>query len=827
MIKIDYDIYVNTIIKQKSYVNDYTITPNKRSKLKEIIKKSLNTVYNTICIDIDKTITENNDGEEVVSKKLIKGFRKIARLGCYVCFITGRGKENAKKAIISLIDLINEDGKSYVDYTRWFCIINNGVCLLYSTENSREMFLNESHELCKNINKFKNEKKILRTKIAKIISKHIGISNSELIELSEKSSGETSLRFPIENTYDSDIYKMINRDIIRTLKNKEIYISQGIYKNQKVFEVSPQTKGKAIKSFCSFVGLSTNNMIMIGDQGDETGNDHSLLDFASGFSVDKFSKNYFKCFPVIDWNNNYKIIKNIDATSFILENLYFYPSVTLTIPNRVKYLREISRAEKKCYYYSKKILFEYTKKISSVLKEDIYSFSLDELYDFSSGAIYLNDWEYCELFSKNSEHILFKIFLKGYDNQKNIKFFKYVMHVQNGIILRGSSAYYYGLCNRVEKDFNRFNAIGWHNNIKSFISNTYKALKTAESTICLKNKMDRKVILGIVDNVRNFLLLSLNVLLEVDLQKNNLKEINSIFLLNSQESDLISECYKLAASNSKFYYDLLFYDDVFNISNYIDFLECISSFYNRYTEKMDDVFNDNMSFDYNNAFRVWRETDNFLENIIAIQEYLKKLQYKEIKCINFYGIRYGSIELPILGEMILFNVLDMNIDVNVYILSLKGNYMSRHSSNCLAFNECNQISSFMDYNDSYQILMDDNILTGKTIQIGIEFLVMNNIYPDKIIVIRYPSINRIEQMLYNNSSGAPDTTLLFDKIEGLITAAPYSKISQDSDGKYKNFKFTDKLGIFNESRYRIVRYLYLNDAYIRGTEVEKIGKGVE
>lgn len=63
-----------------------------------------------------------------------------------------------------------------------------------------------------------------------------------------------------------------------------------------------------------------------------------------------------------------------------------------------------------------------------------------------------------------------------------------------------------------------------------------------------------------------------------------------------------------------------------------------------------------MEFNYNKAFRVWREIDSFYENVIAIDTSLHRF-VNERNTINhkvyFYGIRYGSLELPIIASMLL------------------------------------------------------------------------------------------------------------------------------------------------------------------------------
>lgn len=824
MMKLDYRLYAEMVLKVKKTYNNHSLYAQRKEKLIKQLERAFNTVYNTICIDIDKTITETENGEEIIPKKLQKGFQKISNLDCYVCFITGRGKENAKKAILAIIDLINSGKHKFTNYTRWFCITNNGVDLLYSLDNNPNNFLNMSKNLMQD-NNFRQEKQKLRAEISKIISEIINETEEKVSNDSINSSGGTSLRFPIDNRYDSKIYDDIYNNIKNNLKQKKQYnLAKGVYEDKIVFEITSHTKGEAIKALSVFLGISEDKMVRIGDQGIESGNDYTMLNCNSGFSVDTISKDFFNCIPVFDWHNNYKILKGTEATGFLLDNLYFYPTITLNKPDRKKYLMEIGMAEKESFINSKKLIENYTNRISKYLKNSI-PFNINELIDMTSGAIILKDWECINLYLQNKNHFLFQIFLPNYNYQENIMYLEYAMHMHDGIMLRGPSIYYYGLCNRRGKTINWIESRTWKENMIKFINHSYKVLNKEKNTIKLDRESDRKVLLGIMDNIRNILLITYNTILQSIIGENNYDNQNVILNLEDINDEILQECYKLIKKNSLFFYKNLFTDEIDSIDNYIKFLEEIKIFYNNKCKALlSKIHKSDSNFNFNNSYRVWREIDNFFENVIAVDSFVTKQDWKTFKKIEFYCIRYGSIELPIIADILFNTIYSVQLEYKSKVVSLLGNYKSRHDKAINAnFQDVVLLpNEYQNNKDAYKVLVDDNLLTGKTMQIVIELLVKKDIYPDKIIVVRYPTINRIEQMLFKDNSGAPDTTLLYKKIEGLVTPAPYSKICKQDETKYLNFEFKDKLGVFNRSRNNILRYLYLNGSYISGSEVDKI-----
>ena len=95
------------------------------------------------------------------------------------------------------------------------------------------------------------------------------------------------------------------------------------------------------------------------------------------------------------------------------------------------------------------------------------------------------------------------------------------------------------------------------------------------------------------------------------------------------------------------------------------------------------------------------------------------------------------------------------------------------------------------------ILLDDNLLTGKTMQLALISMYDIGINVDKLVVVRYPGINRINQMFMPNH-GAVDYRHFFEFIQGLYFSSPYSRRDP-----YSSDPYTDSLGVFDLNRKKI------------------------
>lgn len=193
--EIDSSIYAKKIYELKH--PNKKLYKNVQNRIAQTINETFGTVYNVVCIDIDKTLTDNVQGKEFIPESIIKSFKRIISLNCYVCFITGRGKENSKSIINELIQrCVNSKSYNMSLISRWYCITNNGVDILFTKPDDKALMEHSISLLQKEvINKFRNRKKFLRDEVATIISKHIGLKKEEIVLSSENSSGDTSLRF--------------------------------------------------------------------------------------------------------------------------------------------------------------------------------------------------------------------------------------------------------------------------------------------------------------------------------------------------------------------------------------------------------------------------------------------------------------------------------------------------------------------------------------------------------------------------------------------------------------------------------------------------------
>ena len=209
-------------------------------------------------------------------------------------------------------------------------------------------------------------------------------------------------------------------------------------------------------------------------------------------------------------------------------------------------------------------------------------------------------------------------------------------------------------------------------------------------------------------------------------------------------------------------------------------------------------------------FRAYREIDNFAENFITC--FLTLQKDSNIYNKGICGLCYGGLELPIIMKSI-----DNRIN-DVSILKFNKNvtgYAKKQSLELRFFDifKTGGIELFgIDKRKEY-IILDDNLLTGKTMQLAINTFYDIGIDVDKIVAIRYPGVNRISQMFMPNH-GAVDYRHFFNFIEGLYFSSPYSWRDPYSTNQYE-----DSLGIFDLNRRKILECLAKNGDYSKKSEV--------
>ncbi len=755
-------------------------------------RKSLEQKYNAVCFDIDGTLTVKNSKR--IDNRAINMIVELLKKKIPVVFITGRGEtglNDLKNDIYGAI--VSSDNIAENDIRRIYVLTNDGARLFFSNNISFEEFLSE------NVYITTSDELEQLSKMDSIIKE----LNSDCFNVTYSKDLKTGTIINIRmvfNTNNSNIveknYETI-KEIISSNQFEKIHLTRGFYKDNSVIQIGTTTKDKAIKRVERVIGVPEDSMIRIGDCGDVYGNDYSMLNCKQGYSVDKTSGAVDRCFPIFDENKN--IISGVDATLELIKKSKILPTVCLEKADKLDYKFNFAIAEKNIVLGRKKLLNKYNDLINVNFGEND---GIDSLFDKSSGSVIIPMYEW-ELVSDSS--------LKDFWSSKENGHFKYLMRDNKNYLLRGSSTYYYLISNRKSENgkdvTSKKDVMNWHNNYIQFLDNAFNAvLKTDDLNIII----NKKLLLGVLDNCRNALLvimnhklvsnnLNSNILLDISSNKN--KDFFAIYnTLLEIEDSMSNMCFKNGFIINK--------DFVCNV-----------------IKQSKKILTDNLSIEvitkdkqnYSKDYRTYREIDNFGENYTAVSLYQEKRNDND-DFINACGLSYGGIELPIIAKTIdksrieSLLLLKFNREVSGYsnkqLLDLRN----------FNINEYGGLINSHLFQNSHLDLFDDNVLTGKTLQLAINSLYDCNIDIKNICIVRYPGTNRIEQMFSDNTA-AVDFHLFFDYIYGLCFSSPYSW--KDNEWKDKNGKvsYEDTLGVFDLNRKKIIECLIKNHDYSEESEV--------
>ena len=755
-------------------------------------RKSLEQKYNAVCFDIDGTLTVKNSKK--IDNRAINMIVELLKKKIPVVFITGRGEtglNDLKNDIYGAI--VSSDNIAENDIRRIYVLTNDGARLFFSNNISFEEFLSE------NVYITTSDELEQLSKMDSIIKE----LNSDCFNVTYSKDLKTGTIINIRmvfNTNNSNIveknYETI-KEIISSNQFEKIHLTRGFYKDNSVIQIGTTTKDKAIKRVERVIGVPEDSMIRIGDCGDVYGNDYSMLNCKQGYSVDKTSGAVDRCFPIFDENKN--IISGVDATLELIKKSKILPTVCLEQADKLDYKFNFAIAEKNIVLGRKKLLNKYNDLINVNFGEND---GIDSLFDKASGSVIIPMYEW-ELVSDSS--------LKDFWSSKENGHFKYLMRDNKNYLLRGSSTYYYLISNRKSENgkdvTSKKDVMNWHNNYIQFLDNAFNAvLKTDDLNIII----NKKLLLGVLDNCRNALLvimnhklvsnnLNSNILLDISSTKN--KDFFAIYnTLLEIEDSMSNMCFKNGFIINK--------DFVCNV-----------------IKQSKKILTDNLSIEeitkdkqnYSKDYRTYREIDNFGENYTAVSLYQEKRNDND-DFINACGLSYGGIELPIIAKTIdksrieSLLLLKFNREVSGYsnkqLLDLRN----------FDINEYGGLINSHLFQNSHLDLFDDNVLTGKTLQLAINSLYDCNIDVKNICIVRYPGTNRIEQMFLDNTA-AVDFHLFFDYIYGLCFSSPYSW--KDNEWKDKNGKvsYEDTLGVFDLNRKKIIECLIKNHDYSEESEV--------
>ena len=308
-----------SMIDISKYIQVYLQVKNNRNYSKEeldgIFRKLFSKKYNTVCMDIDKTVTNG----EYIDDEMLNLIFEILKENKNICFVTGRGRKISKEVLNKLYKEAIIRG---IDIKNITCCTGNGAIYMYSKDG----FLDREESIVskEKIVKYKEQKELLRDLYIRELEKNGVVNiNPDLLRIrSVESSGKLSLRFPINiEEFDEyvDMMQILNEILLKTDLVDEYYTSKSIFTDKIIFEISLANKKMAIEFLADKLEEKASEIIRIGDQGKQHGNDFAMLNCFQGFSVDEIEPETSGVLPVMGREGTR--LRGINATKKTLEDL--------------------------------------------------------------------------------------------------------------------------------------------------------------------------------------------------------------------------------------------------------------------------------------------------------------------------------------------------------------------------------------------------------------------------------------------------------------------------------------------------------------------------
>ena len=755
-------------------------------------QKALQQKYNAVCFDIDGTLTEDNSTK--IDSRVLPMLANLLKKYIPVVFITGRGETGLNDLLSDIIyDLKNKYGVTEKQLLKMYALTNDGARIFMTSDGSEKLFnISEYISSKEDIIKLEElNKKIIALLNSSTLNEHCKVTYS----IDSKTNAIINIRVMILNDsleFNNEIIRIIN-SLIRDSQNSNLNLTIGKHNGKQVLQIGTATKNKAIQIAERMIGIPQNSMLRIGDCGDQFGNDYSMLNCPQGFSVEKTSGAIDRCFPVIE---NGKIITGVNGTLSLLKKVKLLPTICLEHAVQGEYARAYAKVEKKMTQGKNNKIIYFNNFINNKFQTVD---GITSLFDSSSGSIKIPMYEWITIPDNNP---LKQLWLTYNDSS-----LCYSMYDNENILLRGSGIYYYFLSQRIHDENTREDITTkemiyeWLNNNMEFFS---KSLIAINNTSDINDLNNTKMILGLIDNIRNYLL----ILLNQQIVSNNIEKNVMANLETLAKDSLMYKLYNNLISTENLMKNISFNENYkinsIDVENLIKNTILITNEFRLEFDKQPNKEN------YSKDFRAYREIDNFAENFITC--YLTLQKDSNIFNKGICGVCYGGLELPIIMK----SIDDRINDVSILKFNKNVTGYAKKQSLELRFFDISKTGGIeifgIDKQKEY-IILDDNLLTGKTMQLAITTFYDIGINVDKIVAVRYPGVNRISQMFMPNH-GAVDYRHFFNFIEGLYFSSPYSWRDPYSKNPYE-----DSLGIFDLNRRKILECLAKNGDYSKKSEV--------
>lgn len=511
------------------------------------------------------------------------------------------------------------------------------------------------------------------------------------------------------------------------------------------------------------------------------------------YTINSSNNSYMKVYVE---NNGINYILKCEDEIFnsikdIIKHKYIFPKLYKNNLNVDLYKRELAKLEHKKTDSWNLLLKKYNKIIKKNFKVNN---GLNDIYEWFTGAVFFKDYEWEEIHNNKIKDL--------FETMENNSYL-YSLPLDNGIILRGSNIYYY-----FSTDVSRFKKPNikeinkWFDNVSVYIKKVLIILGDYQ----IKDYYDRRLLLALLDNIRNIIL----ILTNCELMKLSINGKDFIYHSNYKSKE-INDCFALINKYQETIEIICLEGKCFK-----DEIESIRDIYKNTLKILEDVslliFDIHDEFILGKSFNPLREIDNYFENYIVCKYIVdeKMINYDIDKKINLIGILYGGLELPfIISRMI------PNNNTISFLFQNHGMYLDRQQKdrNKIII-DLKEYGFLNKENDTF--LVDDNMMSGVTMQFAYNQLYLNDINNIKgIFVIRHPNINRIAQLEYFDT--ALNLDLVDNYIYGMLTDTPYTKIKSGTN--YNNM-FVNELNIFSVMTEVFLKALYCNNSFIKDSQVD-------
>lgn len=430
------------------------------------------------------------------------------------------------------------------------------------------------------------------------------------------------------------------------------------------------------------------------------------------------------------------------------------------------------------------------------------NFQIDNICDINTGAVFFEDEDSVIKKEIFNNHPIFKIF----DIDCIEPHRRYTLNLNDKIILRGPENYYYGFCYIGDLEVKNTEIITTLENVKRFAEIGKKYIY--EKQFNYTDILDLKLVMAILDILRNSILTNLFFLL----MKEN--EIQDVYFFDNKENNLISEIYELLMQVEKKAIDIIIYQSERLERNIIILLEKFIIIQEKLIQEINN-HKESYQNDLYIRYRKSREADNLMENILCIKDAVNNIikeKREQLEDIYVFGINYGSLELACIVNIILENE-----KINCY----NGNIMKKFRQVYIKATNHQKVKKGNGINKNKKyLLVDENIMTGQTLQKVNEYLKNYELENIDTIIIQYPTVARSKNIIENVEK--EEYLTLINSLKGMISPVKYSKMCE-----YRKdfiFPYMDKLGNFDLYKSLILKNLYKNGEYNENSSVARISE---